>query len=618
MKKRIIGLILVVVMLTLSLVSCGYSLRDDDLAKYTTFEKANLDKALAELVIANADFGTDEEGRQKKVLDSIYASLADLVKNGEHKSEGAIGAHDVVFYNYYATVEDKVIYASTMKPGAENSLQLGLSSNEGVKALIAAELAKLTDVKEYIYLTNSTSTSSTIAEGANVYISYVVEYTEKDASGADKLVKTTVTYENVKVGDENHPVAAKLVGAKIGTAIEDFEVEVDGVKKSYSSAKINWVVDGGKAIVFTDKTYTKSTVVKDIYGGDVELLDKEIKYHVYPVYYISVDEFNATTVMNSLLSKFTKTTTNEDGSTKEEGILPSFTANLELVKAFAELKTAVETAKKAYDTAVTEESTAKKELDKAKDAVKEGETPTEAQQDTINKAQEAYDAKVAATATAKKSHEDAITERDAKLAEVLEKITEATIVDEYKKSIYDSLLADYNADVKEALAKAVWEAIKANVTVNTAPDKAVDEIYERMIESYESTFYDGTYDTTTKESNYKHYNASFSAFLVAKTGTASYKEAKQHVRNEAIEYVKPMVMVYFVAEVYGQKLTDDEVKAYKNDLSGYYSYYEAYYGETNTLTAYQFDKLMDHFLASEEKDGVVTYKNVKFTFKTEE
>jgi hypothetical protein len=139
-----------------------------------------------------------------------------------------------------------------------------------------------------------------------------------------------------------------------------------------------------------------------------------------------------------------------------------------------------------------------------------------------------------------------------------------------------------------------------------------------MIESYESTFYDGTYDSTTKESNYKHYKASFSAFLVAKTGTSSYEAAKQHVWDEAVKYVKPMVIVYYVAELYGQKLTDEQIKAYKNDLTGYYSYYEAYYGETNTLTAYQFDKLMNYFLESEEKDGVVTYKNIKYSFKTEE
>ena len=59
MKKRIIALILVVVMLTLSLVSCGYSIREDDLSKYATLEKTKLDAALKALVISEATFDAE-------------------------------------------------------------------------------------------------------------------------------------------------------------------------------------------------------------------------------------------------------------------------------------------------------------------------------------------------------------------------------------------------------------------------------------------------------------------------------------------------------------------------------------------------------------------------------
>ena len=58
MKKRIIGLILVVAMLTLSLVSCGYSFAKDDLTAYATFSaenKAAIETAYSEL-IGGADF----------------------------------------------------------------------------------------------------------------------------------------------------------------------------------------------------------------------------------------------------------------------------------------------------------------------------------------------------------------------------------------------------------------------------------------------------------------------------------------------------------------------------------------------------------------------------------
>lgn len=622
MKKRIIALILVVVMLTLSLVSCGYSIREDDLSKYATLEKTKLDAALKALVISEATFGSDEAKRQEQVIDAIYADLADLAKDGDHITEGKIGDHDIVFYSYYATVEGHVIYASTMKPGAELSVQLGLNATDGVAKLIADKFAALEDVKDYIYKT-STDKNATTDAGKVAYISYTEEYVQKGADGVDSNIKNVVTYEKVTIGDEAHNVAKELVGVKIGDAIENFSVEVEladgSITKNYSGVKIDWVVDAGQAVSFTDKTFTETKSVKDIMGASVELMNKDITYFVYPVYYVEVEEFGADAIMNSLLAKFVTTTTAEDGTTKEEGVLPSFTAQLELVKAYAELVTALATAETAYNNAVKEEEKALTALNTAKDAVKEGE-PTEAQKDTINKAQTAYDAAKTTTANAKTSLDEATKNRDDKLAEIYTKITPETIVSEYKKSIYDELLAKYNSEIKASLAKAVWTLLNDEnyVKVNATPDKAVDEIYKRMIESYESTFYDGTYDTTTKESNYKHYKASFSAFLVAKTGTSSYEAAKQHVWDEAVKYVKPMVIVYYVAEVYGQKLTDDEIKAYQKDLTGYYSYYEAYYGETNTLTAYQFDKLMNYFLESEEKDGNVTYKNITYTFKTEE
>ena len=315
MKKRIIALILVVVMLTLSLVSCGYSIREDDLSKYATLEKTKLDAALKALVISEATFGSDEAKRQEQVIDAIYADLADLAKDGDHITEGKIGDHDIVFYSYYATVEGHVIYASTMKPGAELSVQLGLNATDGVAKLIADKFAALEDVKDYIYKT-STDKNATIAKGAVAYISYTEEYVQKGADGVDSNIKNVVTYEKVTIGDEAHNVAKKLVGAKIGTAIENFSVELaDGITKNYSGAKIDWVVDAGQAVSFTDKTFTETKSVKDIMGASVELMNKDITYFVYPVYYVEVEEFGADAIMNSLLAKFVTTTTAEEGTT---------------------------------------------------------------------------------------------------------------------------------------------------------------------------------------------------------------------------------------------------------------------------------------------------------------
>ena len=57
--KRIISSILVVIMLVLSLASCGYSLKSDDMTDYATFnaeDKAAFEKALLELIIKDGEF----------------------------------------------------------------------------------------------------------------------------------------------------------------------------------------------------------------------------------------------------------------------------------------------------------------------------------------------------------------------------------------------------------------------------------------------------------------------------------------------------------------------------------------------------------------------------------
>ena len=45
MKKRIISLILVIVMASLTLISCGYSYAKDDMSQYASFETIDAFKA---------------------------------------------------------------------------------------------------------------------------------------------------------------------------------------------------------------------------------------------------------------------------------------------------------------------------------------------------------------------------------------------------------------------------------------------------------------------------------------------------------------------------------------------------------------------------------------------
>ena len=57
--KKIIALILVVAALTLTLVSCGYKIYEDDVTKYASFDKTAFLEGLKSLVISDG-----EESRQ--------------------------------------------------------------------------------------------------------------------------------------------------------------------------------------------------------------------------------------------------------------------------------------------------------------------------------------------------------------------------------------------------------------------------------------------------------------------------------------------------------------------------------------------------------------------------
>ena len=112
--KRIICSILVVVMLAISLVGCGYSFTDDDMTKYAEFQtKAKFEELLKKIVIKDGDFTTDPATREEKVLENIYQAIADAVKtDAEKKTEGKPGERDVVYYAYYATAVFEEVTAS--------------------------------------------------------------------------------------------------------------------------------------------------------------------------------------------------------------------------------------------------------------------------------------------------------------------------------------------------------------------------------------------------------------------------------------------------------------------------------------------------------------------------
>ena len=307
MTKRIIGLILVVVMLTLSLVGCGYSFAKDDLSAYATLsdeQKTALLEKIKKITIEDADFTLDAAEREKKVIDSVYAALASASEDKTQKTEGKPALRDTVYYCYYVTADfdgtTAILYAANMKQSSAVSVQLGKSDLEGV----AAEVAKLFGDYEFKDATYKSKVSGKTKEGDKAYVSYTFSHTPEGASApkTEKRVNEVVHIGAAAAeGAEPTSFESYLCDKSIATAIKDSKT-INGV--TYSDVTINWVSTGeefGKT--YTEVTYTEDKNVSDTTNTTRNLKNKELTYHIFPVHYVSVPEFNATNVVSVLLGK---------------------------------------------------------------------------------------------------------------------------------------------------------------------------------------------------------------------------------------------------------------------------------------------------------------------------
>ncbi len=662
MKKRIISLILVIVMACLVLISCGYSYSKDDMSQYVTFTDADLaafKEALGKLNIEDGDYTQDAEVRAKKVIDSIYSELASVAKNGEKKTEGALGEHDLFYYNYYCTAEfdgqTVTFYTSSMKSDSAANVQLGMQDASEIASLIGAAIAGV-DIKDKVY---SSEATGSVREGDVVFVSYTVSQkvevkdengnVQKDENGnpVTKEEKTTVTNERIVLVKDSSLLVNHLLGvtaegeekkspATINTKVDDFTT-ANGV--GYTGIKVNWR-GNGEAITSVKYTpYTEERKVTDTNGVSRDLKDKEVTYYIYPAYYYSVEELNALNLINSI---FGADITAEgvvgvivDGyvdmtEDEKKAALDGFnttgadgkTVTLEdICKKLATLQGDLDKAKTAYDKAVEDLEKAQSNYDDAKAKVDAaGDAATDAQKDTLTKASEKLETAKKAGDDAKKKYDDALLARDGKVTELLsvKEGMETLLVEGYKRTTHEYLLGVYNNEIKMNLAKEVYALLEKHITVNSVPEKAAELTYEQLWENYEHSFYNDYYDSDKKITNYKQYEGHFEEFFIDKITTDIKKvttldEAKAALKEKAEEINKPIVRIYALSEAYGVKLTEDEIEELKENDNTYYQD-EYQYGETSVLNAYQFDKLMNTILEREEnEDGSYTYKNVVFT-----
>ena len=652
MKKRIVALILTVVMSLLALSSCttSFDFVEEDLSAYATFDYEAFKAALAKLEIEDGEFTTDGETRDKIIAATIYNAIADKIvadtDEDERLTEGTLTEGDVLYFVYYAV--DKVDENGNPAPDANYFFadQMNKTTLTSAKAthtlklddylegegdefirLVAENLAKDVDIKDYIHTILTASDLQTKAEealkaekpdatdaeikaakaeaikvkvGDIININYTRTYKKVDAEGVETTVTEKASYEFITLDAEN-PLHKFFLDAdavaNVGSTLEavtgkngdtvtkakKFDVEIDGVKYTYSDVKINWKVDGMGAPIasfeytpYADIEAEKKEVAPhnlSTSGTTVDLKDKALTYYVFPVYAIdapSYEEITADHVLYYIYSS--KLTEKSFDAFKEE----YQNGSDKIADLLADVADIFDT-KKENNEFYKEGSDIKNLLNAYDKAVKDGgSSPNAAQKETISKAQEALT--------------DAQNEL---LKGVIAKITAATcgdkklgdeILKEYYEANEHSLKESYDSDIVKKVQKAVWELIndeeKGLVKVTGYPEKLLKDYTDHLYESYEYDFYKGDFDKDS--SNYDEYGT-LEKFLdkqleaeLKEVGKGNYTAALEIQAKEALE---PIIKIYVVAKA----CEADAVKVMLNYVErdeDLYKIDEEYYKET--------------------------------------
>lgn len=567
---------------------------------------------------------------------------------------------------------DKTYIYSQVKPEFVVSRAVNGNTAEGDKAYVTYKVKNLEGDDKTTTKTNELIiVGAAPAEGAaatdlaslisGVEIAKLIK--DKDDKAVTLTVKKTI---NVDSEDKYTEAEDKIAGTK--------EIDV-----TYSDITVNWIMSDDTACgSFTDVIYEEvkdekdQTKATDSTGTERVLNGKEITYYIYPVYYIDTPEYTAELLIDKVIGKNISFETIcqilfvndyaalDDDATKEdhekinEKAAAFKSGNLtikDIAESIAKYYEDIEDAEKAVESAQTALDTANENYSKAKgdydSAVAAGKTGSELE--TLKKAYDAADealngklledgkrkegdgaqAKYDAAEAKKKEIEDKKASDIKALLEIKETAESETVgailLKNYKILNFNALQDAYNEELRMNLANEVYFFIDKFVTIKgdgkTLPEDAIDEAYAQYIDAYKSDFYNGTYDTTNKITNYAKYNGDFDAFLVAKVAEDekdrgltidTADKAKEVLRTKATEEVSAIVKFCLVAEAYDVVITKDEYNEFKDELEDYYYYYVLYYknfdleemiGKTNIEAACQFDKLMNHFLAFEEVKG---------------
>ena len=562
--------------------------------------------------------------------------------------------------------------------------QVGVAYN-GIEITEGEIACTYNDVKvESIVKDNSTIK---VADGDVAYLTYTITFDAKgwyneetkkyelpegyDAANVDSdgNYKATVSYEkNTIKADaadataETKTLLGQLVDKSVGSTtssitVKNVQIGEKTIEVKYTNVKVNWIVNStteGFTVSYTpydeelkeDNSNKKTETNVD--GEKITLNKVELTYHIFPIYYLNVEDVNAELIIREFYSTVASTQTKEhehtDDDHEHETEYVFDTLNdtefkngdktlADLVKELVTLYSTLTTKEKTLTDALKALSTAQSNL--AKDTGT-SDSDTASLKTKLQNAETAY-------LTAKKEADEAQTKVDEMITKILackkgETTINEGIVKDYTDYQYDTLETSYKSDIKNKLATQIIEYLNKNVTFkNELPKKAVKNAYNAIMNTYKNDFYEGNYTSsssssststsTSTETNYKHYNGDFNAYLIdklAKNGTMN--DVKTKIQEQAEKTVKDIIIIYIFADAVEEKwdaditLTKAEKKEIKKNLENTALLYQQYgltfsYNVEDSYNAEQFDKAMNYLLEEKENEETneVKYNHVVYT-----
>ena len=524
--------------------------------------------------------------------------------------------------------------------------------------------------------------------GINKYSAEYLAKQNKDVT--DESAKMTGKFKDV-FGDEHDLTGVELTYHVFPAFVVDVKYDVESVINDFYGAAIS----KDALDIFASETYEFTG--KDDQGADVsytvkELVEKLAKEQTTfdtkkDAYGKALDEYNKlledkakaeeklakentklenqkTDVANKLADKEAKYTALTTAQAAEEAAKAAHDAakltgdQAQIDEAYADYeaaKTATATANTAYTEATTAHESAVKSQEQYQELYDAAKKAVDDLEPKITTAKETLEGKAAegdkaAVAGATKEYEDAKASRD----NVLEYIFSATggegaraikevILEEFWNFVYETAELDYFNEISASLAKEIAALLKEYIEVisDELPRKAVNEVYEKLYEEHKRKFFlSASLGTETAE--YTTFGGDFEKYLMSKTSTESYSDAKAALKTEARGYVATVVRIYRAAQVLELVYTDAEFKedhdkseynyTYREDYEAYVQYMaqmyagyglSAYYYDAEDMatkqdikTAEQLNKLFDGLLSCErDGDGAPVFDKTTKKFK---